>query len=132
MTSHARSTAHALTLRTLSAALLGILPAWHAMAEEAPEVPSAVPEVKITGARDATTEGNGSYTTTGPLATGARLNLTPRETPQSLSIMTRERMEEQGLQTLSETMQQVTGIYVNYNDTERVTYNARGYAVNNF
>jgi len=132
MTSHSRSTARTFTLRTLAAAILGILPAWHAMAEEAPEVPLAVPEVKITGARDATTEGSGSYTTTGPLATGARLNLTPRETPQSLSIMTRERMEEQGLQTLSETMQQVTGIYVNYNDTERVTYNARGYAVNNF
>ncbi len=132
MTSHSRSTARIFTLNTLTAAILGILPAWHAMAEEAPELPSAVNEVKITGARDATTEGSGSYTTTGPLATGARLNLTPRETPQSLSIMTRERMEEQGLQTLAETMQQVTGVYVNYNDTERVTYNARGYAINNF
>lgn len=131
MTSHSRSIARTFTLRTLTAAILGVLPAWHAMAEEAPEVPSVVNEVKITGARDATTE-SGSYTTTGPLATGARLNLTPRETPQSLSIMTRERMEEQGLQTLAETMQQVTGVYVNYNDTERVTYNARGYAVNNF
>ena len=125
-------TPRALTLRACTAAILGILPAWHAQAEEAPEIPATLPAVTITGARDATTEGSGSYTTTGPLATGARLNLTPRETPQSLSIVTRERMEEQGLQTLAETMQQVTGIYVNYNDTERVTYNARGYAVNNF
>jgi outer membrane receptor for ferric coprogen and ferric-rhodotorulic acid len=122
-----------LVLRTCTAAILGILPSWHAQAKEAPEtIPTTLQAVTITGARDATTEGSGSYTTTGPLTTGSRLNLTPRETPQSLSIVTRERMEEQGLQTLADTMQQVTGVYVNYNDTERVTYNARGYAVNNF
>jgi len=128
-----RSTSRTFALRATTAAILGILPFSQVLAQTAPDGSvETVPEVKITGAKDATTEGTGSYTTTGPLATGAKLNLTPRETPQSLSIVTRERMEEQGLQTLAETMQQVTGIYVNYNDTERVTYNARGYAVNNF
>lgn len=133
MTTLSRRATRTFTLRATAAAVLAMLPATQVLAEDAPvTVPDTMPAVKITGARDATTEGSGSYTTTGPLATSARLNLTPRETPQSLSIVTRERMEEQGLQTLAETMQQVTGIYVNYNDTERVTYNARGYAVNNF
>lgn len=121
-------------LRATTAAILGIFPASHALAQATAidTAPATLAQVEVTGTKDATTEGSGSYTTTGPIASGTRLNLTPRETPQSLTIVTRERMEEQGLQTLAETMQQVTGIYVNYNDTERVTYNARGYAVNNF
>ncbi|MGP1693357.1 MAG: TonB-dependent siderophore receptor, partial [Giesbergeria sp.] len=49
-----------------------------------------------------------------------------------MSIITRERMEEQGLQTLSETLQATTGVFVNYLDTERVTYTARGYAISNY
>lgn len=139
-----RRLAH-LTLRATTAAVLGILPAWHAQAQTATTEsttaattaatqapPATMAEIAVTAQQDATTEHSGSYTTTGPLASGTRLDLAPRETPQSLSIVTRERMEEQGLQTLAETMQQVTGIYVNYNDTERITYNARGYAVNNF
>jgi len=120
------------TLRAASLAVLGMLPAWQAVADEAPDVLPVAGSVKIVGARDATTEGSGSYTTLGPIATGARLDLSPRETPQSLTIVTRERMEEQGLLTLSDTMQQVPGVYVNHSDTERVTYNARGYAINNF
>ena len=89
-------------------------------------------EVRVTANRDSTTEGSGSFTTTAPVSTATRLGLTPRETPQSMTVITRERMEEQGLQTLSETMSQVTGVYVNYNDTERITYNARGYPITNF
>lgn len=89
-------------------------------------------EVRVTADRDATTEGSRSFTTTAPVSTATRLGLTPRETPQSMTVITRERMEEQGLQTLSETMSQVTGVYVNYNDTERITYNARGYPITNF
>lgn len=128
----ARRLAH-LTLRATAAAILGALPAWHAQAQTTQqEPPATMAEIEVKADKDATTEHSGSYTTTGPVASGTRLDLTPRETPQSLSVVTRERMEEQGLQTLAETMQQVTGIYVNYNDTERVNYNARGYAVNNF
>ncbi|GGC12752.1 ferripyoverdine receptor [Oxalicibacterium flavum] len=91
-----------------------------------------LPEVKVMGLADATTEGSGSYTTTGQVSTSTKLGLSPRETPQSMTIVTRQRMEEMGLQTLSETMQATTGIFVNANDTERITYNARGYSVTNF
>jgi len=89
-------------------------------------------EVKVVGTQQAQTEGSGSYTTTGRLSSAAKLGLSPRETPQSISVITRQRMEEMGLHTLSETMQTTTGIFVNATDTERVTYNARGYSVTNF
>ncbi|QBE62094.1 TonB-dependent siderophore receptor [Pseudoduganella lutea] len=127
------SSGSTLVRHATTAAILGILPFWHAQAQTVPQTaPATMAEIEVTGTKDATTENSGSYTTTGPIASGTRLDLSPRETPQSLSIVTRERMEQQGLQTLAETMQQVTGLYVNYNDTERVTYNARGYAVTNF
>lgn len=120
-------------LRAAAVAVLACLPPWPALAQTAADDASVtLPELTVTGNRDATTENTGSYTTTAPVSSGTRLSLTPRETPQSMSVVTRERMEEQGLQTLAETMQQVTGVYVNYSDTERITYNARGYAINNF
>lgn len=94
--------------------------------------PTVLKEVTVSGEHDSTTEGTGSYTTTAPLSSATKLGLKPRETPQSLSIITRERMEEQGLQTLSQTMQATTGVYVTYNDSERVAYSARGYNITNF
>lgn len=97
-----------------------------------PSAPATLREVTVSEGRDATTEGTGSYTTTAPVSSATRLGLSPRQTPQSLSIITRERIEEQGLQTLSETLNATTGVHVSYLDTERVAYMARGYAITNY
>ena len=43
-------------------------------------------------ASDGTTEGTGSYTT-GATATATRLPLTLRETPQSVTVVTRQKMD---------------------------------------
>lgn len=114
-----------------AAALLACAGMAHAQTAPAP-APAVLKEVTVTDGHDATTEGTGSYTTRAPLSSATRLGLTPRETPQSLSVITRERMEEQGLQTLSETMQATTGVYVSYTDSERIGYSARGYNITNF
>lgn len=110
---------------------LSLLAAWSS-APALAQGSATLQEVTVTEGRDATTEGTRSYTTTAPVSTATKLGLTPRETPQSMTIITRERMEEQGLQTLSETMQQVTGVYVSNNDTERINYSARGYNITNY
>eukprot|EP01137_Pigoraptor_chileana_P010498 Opistho-2@60254 len=39
------------------------------------------------------TEGSGSYTA-GSIATATRMVLTPRETPQSISVITRQKMDD--------------------------------------
>ncbi|WP_326535896.1 TonB-dependent siderophore receptor [Pseudorhodoferax sp.] len=114
--------------RALCIAVLAVCGSAPALAQSS----ATLKEVTVTEGHDATTEGTRSYTTTAPVSTATKLGLTPRETPQSMTIITRERMEEQGLQTLSETLQQVTGVYVSNNDTERVTYSARGYNINNY
>ena len=77
------------------------------------------------------TENTDSYTT-GAMSTATRLNLSIKETPQSVSVVTRQQMDDFKLGTLSEAMRQTTGIVVQHNDSDRVSYSARGYPINNF
>lgn len=68
--------------------------------------------VTVSGkAPGSTTEGTGSYTTWST-SSSTRLNLTPQETPQSISVVTRQRMDDQGLHTLNDVLDAATGISV--------------------
>ncbi|MBC2688676.1 TonB-dependent siderophore receptor [Pseudomonas kielensis] len=78
-----------------------------------------------------TTENTESYTT-GAMSTATRLNLSIKETPQSVSVVTRQQMDDFKLTTLSEAMSQTTGVVVQHNDSDRVSYSSRGYSINNF
>lgn len=57
----------------------------------------------MTGATTAvgTTEGTQSYTTDS-MGTATRLNLSIRETPQSVTVVTRQRIQDQGLATVND------------------------------
>ena len=79
----------------------------------------------------ATTENTGSYTT-GSTSTATKLNLSIRETPQSISVVTRQEMDDFNLNTLTEAMRHTTGVVVQHNDSDRVSYSSRGYTINNF
>jgi outer membrane receptor for ferric coprogen and ferric-rhodotorulic acid len=78
-----------------------------------------------------TTENTESYTT-GAMSTATRLNLSIKETPQSVSVVTRQQMDDFKLGTLSEAMSQTTGVVVQHNDSDRVSYSSRGYSITNF
>ncbi|UKJ76726.1 TonB-dependent siderophore receptor [Azospirillum brasilense] len=54
-------------------------------------------------------EGTGSYTT-GSTNSATKLNLSPRETPQSVSVMTRQRMDDQGLNEIRDVLDQTVGV----------------------
>lgn len=79
--------------------------------------------------QDAPTEGSGSYTALAPTTGATRLGLTLRETPQSITVMTRERLDDQNISDLTEAMVQAPGVTVTtrgaYADTG---YGIRGYA----
>ncbi|WP_447595376.1 TonB-dependent siderophore receptor [Aquipseudomonas campi] len=77
------------------------------------------------------TEGTGSYTP-GTIATATRLVLTPRETPQSISVVTRQHMNDFGLNNVDDVMRHTPGITVSAYDTDRTNYYARGFSINNF
>ncbi|MBL8268478.1 TonB-dependent siderophore receptor [Steroidobacter sp.] len=57
---------------------------------------------------------------------------TLREVPQSVSVITRQRIEDQNLLTLTEAMTAATGITVVSAGTNRETYSARGFDLNIF
>ncbi len=77
------------------------------------------------------TEDTGSYTP-GTIATATRLVLTPRETPQSISVVTRQVMDDFGLNSIDDVMRHTPGITVSTFDSERTNYYSRGFSIENF
>lgn len=77
------------------------------------------------------TEGSGSYTP-GTIATATRLVLSPRETPQSISVVTRQAMDDFSLKSIDDVMRHTPGITVAAYDSERTSYFSRGFAIQNF
>ncbi|WP_220813252.1 TonB-dependent siderophore receptor [Pseudomonas paralcaligenes] len=79
------------------------------------------------------TEGTGSYGT-GSTSSSTRLNLAPRETPQSITVVTRQRIEDQRLDNLPDALDATTGVIVKPfsmgADAPQVW--ARGSTINNF
>ncbi|WP_370680487.1 TonB-dependent siderophore receptor [Comamonas sp. GB3 AK4-5] len=90
-------------------------------------------EVQVTAeaTRSTTTEGTGSYTTRSTAAaTGLTLSL--RETPQSVSVLTRQQMDDQNLITLGEAVKHITGISTVSSDSDRTDLNARGFYIDTY
>lgn len=58
-----------------------------------------------------------------------KVPLSLREVPNSVSVLTREQIEDQKLVTMPEALQQVTGVNVVTNDTLNSQYWARGYGL---
>lgn len=77
------------------------------------------------------TEGSGSYTP-GTIATATRMVLTPRETPQSISVVTRQFMDDFALDSIDDVMRHTPGITVSTYDSERTNYYSRGFSIVNF
>jgi outer membrane receptor for ferric coprogen and ferric-rhodotorulic acid len=58
-----------------------------------------------------------------------KLDLSPRDTPQSLTVITRERLDDQDLTSLRQVLDNTAGVYSNAYDTERVLFYSRGFLV---
>ncbi|GAB7531700.1 TonB-dependent siderophore receptor [Pseudomonas sp. 3A(2025)] len=79
----------------------------------------------------AVTEGTGAYTL-GESSSATKLNLSLRETPQSVSVMTRQRMDDQNLKSIGDVLQQTPGVNVQSPGSERLYVYSRGLAVDNY
>lgn len=79
----------------------------------------------------ASTDGTGSYTT-GISKTALKLPMSLRETPQSISVVTRQRMDDQALDDLTEVLKQTPGLSVQSLGSERFNIYSRGYSVDNY
>lgn len=78
----------------------------------------------------ATTEGTRSYTT-GAMSTSTGLPLSIRETPQSVSVITRQRMEDQGMTDLNDVVRYAPGVTLNKFGGDRQEFLSRGFRIDN-
>lgn len=90
-----------------TAGVVALASAGLAGAQEAPDdVTLATIVVEGEGA---TTEGTDSYAATGPTSTATGLPLTLRETPQSVSVVTRQELDDRDIRTLQDVVQATPG-----------------------
>lgn len=94
---------------------------------------ATLPSVQVVGdsANATTTEGTNAYT---PRATSAStgLPLSLRDTPQSVTVVTRQRIEDENMRSLVDVMNSTPGISVQNYDSERYSFNARGFSISNY
>lgn len=60
---------------------------------------------------------------------GGKIALPPKEIPQSISVLTRQQMDDQDMVSITEAMKQTTGVNVIANDTLNNQYYVRGYGL---
>jgi iron complex outermembrane receptor protein/outer membrane receptor for ferric coprogen and ferric-rhodotorulic acid len=97
----------------------------------APESGQSLPAVTVNAdaQRSAVTDQSGSYTTRA-LSIG-KMNQSIRETPQSVSVVTRQQMDDQNLIQLDQVLAQATGFTRSQRNFGSHTFVVRGFALNN-
>lgn len=108
-------------------AAVAATPAAATTVDEAPE-PQRAEDLVITGQR---TENSDDYTIAGQ-TTATRLPLSLRETPQSVSVVTRAQIEDFQLNDVNALLTTVPGINVQAAETDRVYFSARGFEIQTF
>lgn len=74
----------------------------------------------------------GRYTLPNRIDTATGLGLTVRETPQSVTIITAQRILDQNLDTVADVIENAAGVSVNEVDDVRNTFNSRGFEIQNY
>ena len=93
--------------------------------------------VRVEGARSADpgkSEGTGSYTI-GSSSSATKLDLSIRETPQSVTVMTRQRLDDQGLNEMKDALNQAVGLTLVESGalgTDGNQVYSRGFVLSNF
>ena len=89
---------------------------------------TSMPQVQVQAQKLA--DDVGSYTI-GRTRTATPLDMSLRDTPQSVSVITQQRIEDQNLMTITDVANNVTGVSVNQYETHRGSFTARGFEVTN-
>lgn len=92
-----------------------------------------LPEVVVKGVsgNEQSTEKTGAYTAR-KSNSATRLDLTLRETPQSVSVVTRAKMDDFKQVNINDVLGNTTGVSVEKVETDRTYYMARGFDITNF
>lgn len=94
--------------------------------------PTTLPTVNVSAQQEQeTTEGSGSYTAE-TSRTATKLALTPRETPQSVTVVTWQKMDDFNQTSINDVLNGTVGVQVERIETDRSYYTARGFDITNF
>lgn len=88
---------------------------------------TTLPAITATAQSAVTTEGTGSYTTRA--LTIGKMQQSIRETPQSVTVVTRQQMDDQNLVTLEQVLEHSTGITKSQRNFGAHVYTARGFEI---
>jgi outer membrane receptor for ferric coprogen and ferric-rhodotorulic acid len=111
-----------------SAALLAPFGAFSADAPAPDELPQeGLPIVNVIGKQDATNEKSRSFTTRSSTLFKGEQEI--RDTPQPVTVITRQFLDERKLLDLTDVLNNTPGVQVDYTDSERLSYNSRGFSI---
>jgi len=121
----------ALQRRKLAVMVALALPLMAQAGPEEADTSTVLPQVEVRADKlGETTEGTGSYTT-GRSRSATPLSMSLRDTPQSVTVVTQQRIEDQNLVTVTDVVNNVTGVSVNQYETNRAGFTARGFDIDN-
>lgn len=96
-----------------------------------PEGTTVLNTITVAGGNGSTTEGTNSYTT-GSMSTTTKLPMSIRETPQSVSVVTRKMIDDKDYQTLDQAMADTPGVTTKIGASSvRHEYWSRGLEIDN-
>jgi outer-membrane receptor for ferric coprogen and ferric-rhodotorulic acid len=111
--------------RVLTPVAFAISAAWPVFACAQTDASGSLPAVVVNAQADATTEGSETYRAKAATVAG-KTEQPIKETPYSVSVLTRQRMNDQNMNTLEDALRYVTGVQsVSYGDGTAY-YKARG------
>lgn len=76
--------------------------------------------------------GANTYSPATPTVVATKLPLSVRQTPQSISVIDRARLDVESLFSVDDVLKNVTGVHVAFYDTQRPLYFARGFQITEF
>ncbi|WP_181820555.1 TonB-dependent siderophore receptor [Paracoccus versutus] len=107
-----------------------VLSARLAAAESADPDAVVLEQITLVGAGNSVTEGTGSYTT-GAMSAATGLSLAVHETPQAVTVMTRQQIEDQASTSFEDVARNATGLSLEKWGDERPRIYSRGFYMGN-
>jgi outer membrane receptor for ferric coprogen and ferric-rhodotorulic acid len=117
-------------VKTLLASSLGLVVIQPVMAEEQDSNAISLPKMGVSADWTGASEHTGEYLVN-KMNTATRLGLSVKDTPQSVSVITRQLIDDFELETITDVVNLATGVSAKANDSSRFNYSARGFAINN-
>ncbi|MBH5328786.1 TonB-dependent siderophore receptor [Eikenella sp. S3360] len=115
-------------LSLIAALLAAAAPAWADQSTE-PANTAELETIQVTSRNRSTrTENRNSYTTSA-MRTTTGLALSPKETPQSVSVITKTQLDDQNISRIEDALKTTTGVNV-FRDSNRFRFQSRGFYIN--